>query len=604
MATILSKPGSEATSGERSVFYRIEHVFAGEDDPIIYFEPNIGDLRPDFLILSPSFGIIIIEVKDYSERNLLEVCKTGYWQSLQDLEKKSIQNPFDQIYKYWRAVKDRINHCKFPATLKIPIIRIVAFTNISKESTVANAIRNNAPKRVNLCFKECTGRNKLFEVFLTDLLAPEFTMTHDQFLALRANLIPTCRLPALEQTDLMKFFTQEDKVKLLDAEQEKLARKLGEGHRLMFGVAGSGKTILLIARARYLAIRHPDWKILVLCYNRLLKDLIFHLLNPQDYEADITITTFHAWARNYIHSANGTFSKLYEEAEKEAQKSNKMHEFFQEFVPRLLIDMIKAQGDDKVQYNAILIDEAQDFEQEWFKSVMEVLNPETNMLLITCDGLQGIYATKRFRWSDVGIEARGRVRRFEKSYRTPIEIGVIAQKILPTSIKTMIGKFDEFLTTKEFVGNHGSVEILLSKSRKEEYQELATKLKRLTQQPQKILVLFKRNMAKIGYDHPLFTQLKKQEVDWSDLSDYNYQTPGVLVGTLHGTKGLEFDTIIIPELDTYKTDSDRQLLYVGITRSKKKLILSAKESKEPNGTADILQTIQSVNNKGMGPNGN
>ena len=57
---------------------------------------------------------------------------------------------------------------------------------------------------------------------------------------------------------------------------------------------------MLIARARILAKRHPDWKILILCYNRLLKKLLFNMLNPQDYEADITISTFHAWARGYI----------------------------------------------------------------------------------------------------------------------------------------------------------------------------------------------------------------------------------------------------------------------------------------------------------------
>ena len=51
-----------------------------------------------------------------------------------------------------------------------------------------------------------------------------------------------------------------------------------------------------------------------------------------------------------------------------------------------------------------------------------------------------------------------------------------------------------------------------------------------------------------------------------------------MIGTLHGTKGLEADTIIIPEVNTYISDQDRQLLYVGMTRTKKKLILSANES--------------------------
>ena len=38
----------------------------------------------------------------------------------------------------------------------------------------------------------------------------------------------------------------------------------------MFGVAGSGKTTILIARAKYLAEQNQDKKGLVLCFNRPL----------------------------------------------------------------------------------------------------------------------------------------------------------------------------------------------------------------------------------------------------------------------------------------------------------------------------------------------
>jgi superfamily I DNA and RNA helicase len=38
----------------------------------------------------------------------------------------------------------------------------------------------------------------------------------------------------------------------------------------MYGVAGSGKTFLLIARAKWLHDRNPHAKILLLCYNVVL----------------------------------------------------------------------------------------------------------------------------------------------------------------------------------------------------------------------------------------------------------------------------------------------------------------------------------------------
>ncbi|MFX1450475.1 MAG: 3'-5' exonuclease [Promethearchaeota archaeon] len=575
---MLNKPPPTATAGERSFFNRIDQILSDVHSIIGYFEPDVGGLHPDFLLLSPEFGIIVAEIKDYSPNNLITITKSGNWEKLEGEQTILIENPFDQIYQYWRAIKDRVNYCHFPKEIQIPVIRVVAFNQISGEEELAEKIREIAPIKVQLCFKEMLNRNNEFKQFISDILPTDFKLQEDHFQVLRANLIPTCRLPALKQVDMLEFYTIENKIKLLDIEQEKMARKLGEGHRLIFGVAGSGKTVLLIARARYLAITHPDWKILILCYNRLLRDLIFHLINPQDYDADITINTFHSWVRQYILSVNNEFSHIYIEAEKKAKKEGKFNEFFQNFVPKIFLEALKSLGDDKVFYDAILIDEAQDFEADWFRGVVEVLNPNSNLLLITCDGLQGIYARKRFYWSDVGIQAKGRVKRFEKSYRIPIEIGYLAQKALPTSLRDLLDKYDEFISTKEYVGDHGIVEIMVSNSRDEEYKKLAEKIHRLLKQPQEILVLFKYNMAKINYNHAFFRELEKLNIEWNELENYNYETPELLIGTIHGTKGLESNTIIIPEVNKYKSNTDRQLLYVAMTRSRKKLILSAHKS--------------------------
>jgi len=586
MANFLSKPPSTATDGERMFYNRIATFFEPQSHVIAYFEPYIGDLHPDFVILSPQHGILIVEVKDYSERYLKSTPKTGKWERLEDEKPVFLENPFDQLYQYWRAIKDRIGYCHFPDDVYIPITRLVAFSQISESSYAAGGIRALVPNKIYVCFKETLRRNENFEEFLVSIIPVNANISEEQFKVLRANIIPTCRLPDLKQTDLLEYYSIKDRIKLLDNEQESLARKMGEGHRLIFGVAGSGKTVLLIARARILAKRYPNWRILILCYNKRLKMLLFHLLNPQDYDADITINNYHAWARDYILSADNEFSKLYLEAEEKARHENQFDEFFNKFVPRILTDMLTALGDEKITYDAILIDEAQDFEEDWFKSIMQVLNSGSNSLLITCDGLQGIYARKRFTWSSVGIQARGRVRRFQKSYRTPIEIGFIAQETLPQAIKELIGKFDEFLATKEFIGTHGILEFILSRTREEEYRKLADKINNLLKSPQEILVLFKYNMAKRNYEHLFFDFLRRLHINWKDLMEYDYKTPGLLIGTLHGTKGLEADTIIIPEVNTYRSDQDRQLLYVGMTRTKKKLILSANKS------TDFVKTLQ------------
>jgi len=141
------------------------------------------------------------------------------------------------------------------------------------------------------------------------------------------------------------------------------------------------------------------------------------------------------------------------------------------------------------------------------------------------------------------------------------------------------------------LGEHGIVELIISNSDAEQYEKLAQKIKRLLQKPQSILILFKYNMEKRNYQHPIFNYLEKYKIEWHSLEDFNYESSALLIGTLHGTKGLEFDTIIIPELDSYKSNSDLQLLYVGITRSRKKLILTGNEL---NGSKQLIDTLKSL----------
>ncbi|MCZ7655326.1 MAG: hypothetical protein M5R42_15200 [Rhodocyclaceae bacterium] len=60
-----------------------------------------------------------------------------------------------------------------------------------------------------------------------------------------------------------------DLMRVMDLQQEQLARSLGEGHRVIHGVAGSGKTLILDYRAEQLA-KICAKPILVLCYNKTL----------------------------------------------------------------------------------------------------------------------------------------------------------------------------------------------------------------------------------------------------------------------------------------------------------------------------------------------
>jgi hypothetical protein len=54
-----------ATSGERILFASLRDYLPS--DYIVYYEPEIRNNRPDFVIIGPDLGIVILEVKDYTK---------------------------------------------------------------------------------------------------------------------------------------------------------------------------------------------------------------------------------------------------------------------------------------------------------------------------------------------------------------------------------------------------------------------------------------------------------------------------------------------------------------------------------------------------------
>ncbi len=573
MRKIFGQLDRTSTPGERRFYARMAAIL--QDDPswLCYYEPWLGNGHPDFLLLHPEIGVILVEIKDYLENHVVAPNQTGNWALLQGETTGAVGNPFDQLNKYYKTAQARVDHCQFPPYISVSILLVAAFSNIREESVKGREILQVAPNTIRIAFVKNLHSKKTLGDFLAGLPRMDALLNPPHFQVLRANFVPSARLAQLTQKKLADYYRYDDQVKMLDYEQEELAKRLGEGHRLFFGVAGSGKTVLLIARARYLKEQHPDWRILVLCYNRLLSQWITQLLVPLDFTPPIIVATFHKWAKDHVEAAGGDFSIRYRQANETAERLGTKTAFFEKIVPQILADVLDHSLPPP--YNAILIDEAQDFTPEWLRLVVRCLDPVTNSLLIACDGLQGIYARNRFHWSDAGIAAKGRVVRLTRSYRNPAEIGQCAAQVLPANLLALMGTSDEFLSTNEFSGGAGSVELFIAANRTEEYHCIVGSIQRDLAQYKPILVLFQQNLAHRRDAHPLFGLLANLGISYTLLRNYHLHGSAVLIGTTFGTKGLEASAVYLPEIDGYETPDQLQLLYVGMTRATHKLVLSA-----------------------------
>jgi superfamily I DNA/RNA helicase len=141
-----------------------------------------------------------------------------------------------------------------------------------------------------------------------------------------------------------------------------------------------------------------------LCYNRLLAQ---HLKSALAGHSRVAVMTFHGWG---ISSGVGF------------RKGEEDGVFGERVLARLQGD-----ADMRGRYDAVLIDEAQDWPCSWFQCAKLALRePETGDLLIVGDGSQSLYRKRNFTWADARIHASGRVinRKFDldRNYRNTAEI--------------------------------------------------------------------------------------------------------------------------------------------------------------------------------------
>ena len=182
----------------------------------------------------------------------------------------------------------------------------------------------------------------------------------------------------------------------MDLQQEQLARNLGDGHRVIHGVAGSGKTMILGFRALQLA-QTMSKPVLVLCFNVSLAANLRHYAIEKKIEQKVQVYHFHDWCGQQI--------KTYH-CDVPANDAP----YFERQVMAVIQGVEKSQI-PRAQYSAVLIDEGHDFEPEWLQLVTQMVDPETDALLLLYDDAQSIYKKRSaldFSLSSVGIKARGR----------------------------------------------------------------------------------------------------------------------------------------------------------------------------------------------------
>jgi superfamily I DNA/RNA helicase len=382
----------------------------------------------------------------------------------------------------------------------------------------------------------------------------------------------------------------------MDKQQELLAKSLGEGHRVIHGVAGSGKTLILGYRCMYLAkLLHKP--ILVLCYNITLAAKLRTVIAEKGLLGKVSVYHFHDWCGEQL--------RLYH-----VDRPTPGQNYFDRLV-EAVISAVELGRIPRAQYGAVMIDEGHDFEPDWLKLVVGMVDPETDSLLLLYDDAQSIYSKKTqldFSLSSVGVKARGRTSILRMNYRNTDEVLWFAYRFATKYLRPEDVDDDHVpLVEPESAGRHGplpAVKVFDSFDREARY--VAQIFRRLHKERgsawSDMCITYRSRW--MGERLQKALRAERVPTQWLDSAKAKRQfrpaDQAVKLMTLHSSKGLEFPIVAVMgvgymPVDTADEASEAKLLYVALTRSTEKLLVTA--HKETHFVAELALASRSVENK-------
>lgn len=376
-------------------------------DWTIYVQPRLGLDMPDFVAVHDTHGVCAIEVKDWAygkyrnSNGVVQYRCTDGWTAVS-------QHPRLQAHRYRSNI---FEHCfalpEDPSPVP-PCVRsvVVLLNHPTKQAMdLLRAVDNSPGTRGITVMGE-----EFFDGVESALLGPVPTPPPSASVErLRAHL-----------RDATYEWSLTEEIKLSHGAKNIAQNPSNASMRRVRGSAGSGKSFGLAARAAVLAGQGKS--VLVLSFNvtlaHFLRSLVSaHCLSHSANPTLVSCTHFHDFCKRVTDHAKSSGLELEVPPD----------------VPRYDSPVAKAiaateQG-MRLEYDAILVDEGQDFELEWWSMLRKHLRPGGEMLLVA-DPTQNIFDKKA--WTDeaqmLGAGFSGPWTDLGGSYRLPSDVVSIVRQ--------------------------------------------------------------------------------------------------------------------------------------------------------------------------------
>jgi len=323
---------------------------------------GVRDGEADFVLAHPDFGILLVEVKGGRIRY---DGQTGQWFS----NNNPIKDPFEQGREGKYSLLEKLKELPYWRERWITVGYAAAFPDVA----VKGDLRLDAPRELILDaadMADLLGWVKQALRFLQAKRPGDSPLGKTGIEELTAFLSPSWDLHLSLSAEIME---EKQELTRLTEEQFILLDFLGRHRRVAIsGCAGSGKTTLAVEKGRRLA--RQGFRVLLTCFN---VNLAAFLEGDESLPQGLDVANFHKLASELARKAGL------------AHPGPRDDRYFDEVLPE---QMMQAVDRLEVQYDAVIVDEGQDFRDNWWVPLQCLLHdPDQGILYVFFDDNQNLY---------------------------------------------------------------------------------------------------------------------------------------------------------------------------------------------------------------------
>lgn len=542
---------SKGNLGEEQVLETMINLLkngSNESNFFIIPKVQITDLAAskeiDIVLLHPLYGLYIIEVKNWNKLIITEE-----------------NNPFNQAKEYKNLLLSKIKDefGKVAINIEYRIVFPTISTQEAKEFFLENknleAYKNHAFFKEDLISKENFKRffNSSFSVI----------PNKKEFLKI-ASLIVDKEKIKNNENKILPIISQ-DEVIYFDYTQLSVLNGYNGDFKIIRGVAGTGKTIILSHFVNNKLNTGVAENFLILCFNKKLVENLNNIFIDNEHKNNIKISSLFS----FLNFINFDYEKVGILDKKDFQK------IYENFETDVSLDEFRTKLKIFLQKNPIdyfICDETQDMPAGFMRIIYE----EIKDCIFFIDEAQKFYTYSMNDISNIfnhpkfeKIDMRGKVKNLKNVYRTPSNIAKCAFEILSNDEK--LNKYykrsafylkNDFLTDINFVLEDGNIIL----DNWNNFQDLKTLLEKQTQDT----IVLTYTTKQVEAITNIIKSINKDEI--------------IKAMTIQSVKGLEAQNIIIHNFDMflnqslkYEKDIFYRKLYVLLTRAQKNLYISYDE---------------------------